>query len=182
MTDTLDNVIPLASSACGKTNSYVVGCQYLQQQMSYAACLHRIKTIDTGKFPSDWSVCDRAGHSCPARSMRREEELAGKSIYFRAREALKAASDAARKWFMPGEARAAVARPARGSRSGGSVLDALGEGGSFADAISAAAAAPATPSVPTPRPVIPIALAGETPLQMARRLKAERDAKATQAA
>lgn len=168
MTDTF---IPIAESANGKTNSYCLQCKKAEQSMNYAACLNRIEVCRVdADVPKDWAVCDQAirfGH-CIANDMRQEEELAGRSLYFRARELLQAATDTARKWFMPGDAKSAPSTRPRPKR--GSMFDALDDAGSFADAITAAA----TPSAP-PKP-LPIALAGETPRQMALRLKAEREA------
>jgi len=118
-------------------------------------------------------VCDQSIRfgQCIAMDMRQEEELAGTSIYFRAREALQSAAAAAVRWFMPGDKKA---KPAAARARSGSVLDALGDTGSLADAISGMGAGASTP--PAAR-VIPIAAtAGETPLQIARRLRAEKQA------
>jgi len=166
--------VPLAESANGRTNSFCLQCKKAEQSMSYAACLNRIETIRAGaNVPKDWNVCDTAigVGQCIARDMRQEEELAGASIYFRAREALQSAASTAMRWFMPGDkkAKTTAARP-------GSVLDALGDVGSFADAISGSAAS--APSAPAARviPITAVAGAGETPLQIARRLRAEQEA------
>ena len=174
MTDT--HYIPMSASADGKTNAYVLQCPAAGQAMNYAACLHRLDALKADEHPRDWAGCRSAqlACQCPAQAMREEEELQGRSLYFRAREAVQAAVATARKWFMPGDAPMPKAMP----RRAGSRLDALAHGGTYADALTAAAGDAATPA--TPRPVIPIAVAmpGETPLQIARRLKAERDAAA----
>jgi hypothetical protein len=173
-----DTLIPFSESANGKTNSFCLQCKKVEQAMNYAACLRRIEVVKSGlDVPKDWAVCDQAVRfgACIANDMRQEEELAGKSLYFRAREAIQAAADAARKWFMPGDAKATPA-PARGRRKSTNALDALDDAGSLADALTAAASAPPARTVPI-KP-LPIAQVGETPLQMARRLKAEREAAA----
>jgi hypothetical protein len=185
MTDTPE-ILPLSASADGKTNAFCHGCPVVQQDMNYAACLNRIAVIEADKkVPADWRVCAdqvRFG-GCPAKIMRGEEELAGKSIYYRARELLQAASDAARRWFMPGDAKPVAApRSTSRRRPSGDAFDALGDAGSFADAINASAGSAtdaSVPAMPTPRPVValPIALVNETPRQMALRLKAQREAR-----
>lgn len=164
MTDTF---IPIAASADGKTNSFCLQCKKAEQSMSYAACLNRIAVVQGDNAPKDWAVCEQAVRHglCIANDMRMEEELAGRSLYFRAREVLQAVTDTARKWFMPGDGTPAARAPRRKTVG----LGDLGDMGSYADALNAAAAAPAEP----PKP-LPVALAGETPLQMARRMAAER--------
>ncbi|MCY1197880.1 hypothetical protein D9M72_92480 [compost metagenome] len=169
MTDT-PSFVPLSESANGKTNSFCLQCKKAEQTMSYAACLNRIEVLRANAAaPKDWNVCEQALRfgQCIARDMRQEEELAGTSIYFRAREAIQSAAAAAARWFMPGDKKV---KPAARS---GSVLDVLGDTGSLADAISGSAAS--VPHTPTAR-VIPIsAVVGETPLQIARRLRAEQE-------
>lgn len=178
---------PLASSADGKLNAYTLTCAPLGQSMNYAACLWRQNVLATPnvKTPADWSGCDQArlNKTCTALLMRSEEVLAGKSIYFRARGIVRQLSDAAREWFRPGAAgtKAPPTRPITmvpTPKPAKSMLDAMGSAGDLADAISAAAK---TPASPPPAPVIapaPVALEGESPLQMARRLAAERSARA----
>ncbi len=203
MTDLVDNdgpLEPLTYSADGKRNSFTLACTPTGQSMNYAACIWRQNVLANPKTitPPDWNVCKEARNEgrCTALIMRKEEELAGKSIYFRCRKALSAASIAAREWIMPKGA--ATSMPHAGSapaarRSAAppalavkpkTMLDAMGSMGDLADALSAAAATPAvTPAAavaaaptapPPPRAPIPTALAGESPLQMARRLHAER--------
>jgi hypothetical protein len=165
---------PLAESASGK-NAHCIMCPDLGQRMNYAACLHRIDAIKQRKAPKDWSTCDRL--TCVARQMRLEEEKAGKSIYFLARELVQTAAAAAQRWvstwsMSPAEKKAARAKPATPK---GDALDALGSVGTYAEAISGMTSTPAAPVAPSaPAKPIPVALPGESPLQMAQRIKRER--------
>lgn len=185
MTDVLLNqetpvIEPVTASADGRRNAYTMGCAALGQSMNYAACLHRQKVLGdkTLKAPADWQGCAEAAKrgNCVALQMREQELLQGRSIYFRAREAVKQMADAARKWFMPSMGKSA---PAKKTSKPASMFDAMGDAGTFADAITAAAA-DKEGHMPLPEKRIPVAIpvaqAGETPLQMARRLAAERAA------
>ena len=165
----------IEASADGKRNAFCHGCAAIQQSMSYAACVNRVTTIqraDKGfdvKVPRDWAECDRAmgRGTCPAVSMRSDEVAAGKSLYFQARATVQAAADAAIKW-VSSWSEAAPAKRAAAPRKPASMLDAMGDAGSFADAINVAS--PSTPAAAPVRPVLPKAILGETPLAMARRL------------
>lgn len=178
---------PIAYSADGKRNSYTLSCTPTGQSMNYAACIWRQKVLDNPKTvtPPDWNTCKEARDAgrCIALQMRQEEELAGKSIYFRCRKALSEASIAAREWIMPGSTTrgGAPRRPAPApAAKPKTMLDAMGSMGDLGDAISAAAATPASPppAVRAPIPIMPVAQSGESPLQMARRIAAERAANA----
>ena len=171
MTDIPAPLVTMDKSADGKTNAFIFGCKPTEQSMHYAACLHRVSAIKAGDpIPKDWSTCEsQVRHcSCPALSMRQEEELAGKSLFYRARDVVQSMAAAASRWFMPGIDIDKVhkQRPKRST----SALDALDDVGTYADALNA----PELAAAPKPRPVIPIAQVGETPLQIARRLQAQR--------
>jgi hypothetical protein len=149
-------------SASGK-NALTLSCTALGQSMSYAACLNRISVVKgSARMPADWAPCNTAlgCRQCVAEKMRDEEIAAGRALYFVARGAVVGAVEAARRWVStwdaPKKPKAARRRDA---------LDALGDAGSYADVVNTTPKAPA---------VIPIARAGETPAQMARRLAAER--------
>lgn len=189
LADTDNALEPLAYSADGKRNSFTLACTPTGQSMNYAACIWRQNVLANPKTitPPDWNVCKQAREEgrCTALIMRKEEELAGKSIYFRCRKTIMAASAAAREWIMP-KGEPYPARPAAAHRAAAapkSMLDAMGSMGDLSDAVSAVARSPdavATAPVKTPdapRPRIVTALAGESPLQMARRLHAERQPK-----
>jgi len=186
MTDSIV-IHPVSASADGKRNAYCLQCKKAEQSMSYAACLNRIAVVRSGAdVPKDWNVCDDAlrFHQCAAQTMRDEEELAGKSIYFVARDLLAAAGDAVRKWFMPGDPK--TSRPApEARRKARSMFDSMGDAGSYADAINGMSAsegaelmgrATTAPAAPVKAVVLPQALPGESPLAMARRLAAQKAA------
>lgn len=186
---------PITASADGKRNAYCLSCEATQQKMSYAACLNRARIIDSGeKYPKDWNGCDRSAgrdkYTCPARAMRIEEEAAGKAIYFVPRGTLATAAATAGRWVVAA-VKKVVNPPAPAPRpKTQSLLDAMGDDGGLAAAVTAAAMNPGTPAAmvtvvaaaaPAPAPVlargpIPRAMPGESPLQMALRLKQEREA------
>jgi hypothetical protein len=170
-----DTSTPIEASTSGK-NAFTLACPAIEQRMSYAACLNRLHAIESdAKVPKDWESCRSAcsARQCPAQHMREDEKTAGKSLFFVAREAIVNASDSARKWIATWNKPANVKKAVGARSSGKSMFDAMGELGSMAEAISGIS----TPATPTPKPVAPAVAArpGETPLQMARRLAAERN-------
>jgi hypothetical protein len=196
MTDTTQppepTVYTIAQSADGSLNSYSLGCTFNGQRMNYAACQHRQTLLDKGdvKVPADWGGCRTAARAgnCVALDLRKEEVLAGKAIYFEPRSWLRAQAEKARRWVNPWEQtqntpKAARPAPAPAPKPATDVFDGLGSN-SYADAINAMARPGTNPPPPAPalRPVAPPnppaaparALPGESPLQMARRLAAER--------
>ena len=185
--DDLTTFEPVSASADGARNMYSLQCDATGQRMNYAACQWRQGVLAKPdiKTPADWNKCaESARHgTCPALLLRKEEELAGKAIYFDDRNIFRKATDAAKRWVsnvtsLPsGITKRDPAVVAR--HTGGSMLDALGDTGSLADAITAAASEPAAPVARViPIAPAPVALAGESPLQMARRIAAERSTSA----
>jgi hypothetical protein len=194
MNDLQDSIIePISASADGTRNRHTMFCETTSQAMSYAACLWRQGVLGgiNIKTPSDWAPCAaaRVADTCPALNMRKEEELAGKAIYFKDRNALRASP----RWgeskvpatFAPASSEGS--RPAARPAPTKSMLDVIGTGGDLADALTAVAReqkTPATlpPATPTSVPVIPrtapvyVSAGDESPLAMARRLAAERRA------
>ena len=191
MTD--ETIEPITASADGTRNAQSLTCPKLGQSMNYAACLWRQSVLSKPdiRTPADWAPCAGAARSneCTALQMRREEELAGRAIYFRDRQ--RAITEARQQWIMPaigrradpGPAAAAPAAPARPAHA----LDALAGAGGYADALSiaakqqASAPAPSTPvaapATPTPAPAAAPALQvlpGESPLDALRRMRAQR--------
>jgi hypothetical protein len=175
---------PISASADGKRNTYSRRCDVVEQVMNYAACLWRqnVLAAPNVKTPSDWACCAAAARNgtCNALNMRREEEIAGKAIYFRDRQQ-PSFVDAARKWAHSswGTVKKAVI-PVASPPKPAAVLDKLGSLGDYSDAISeAVSTAPADAPVAAPVPKLtptqtPVALPGESPLAMARRLHAEK--------
>lgn len=165
----------LAASASGK-NTFAIACPKQGQRMLYAACLSRREKIDNRQdYPKDWSVCDT--NECPARALRAEERAAGKSLYFVAREAFSDAVVATRKWVT------SFVKPQRVKTSApaSDMFAAMGAAADLSGAISIAPKAVAAPATAPRKPTgpIPVALPGETPLQMARRIAAERQSRVT---
>lgn len=176
--ETDSSIVPLADSADGRRNSFTLACTPTGQSMNYAACLWRQGVLANPKTitPPDWDACKQARKEgrCTALAMRQEEELTGKSIYFRCRGALNAAAQAARDWIMPPKTSRTAAAPPPAPIRPKTMLDAMAGAGDFTDAIAAAAKEPAVTAPKLPRAPAPVSIAGETPLQMARRLHAER--------
>lgn len=187
---------PISASADGTRNMYSVQCDAVGQRMNYAACQWRQGVLSKPdiKTPSDWDKCAVAArcNQCPAMQMRKEEEIAGKALYFDDRNVFRKMTDAAKRWAsnvaalpsgmtkISAPAGSAMRRdPVVAARHSGSMLDSMGDMGSLADAVTAAAVAPSATHAPVARVVIPItsvARDGESPLQMARRIAAERSA------
>jgi hypothetical protein len=191
-------IIDIEASADGTRNTYSSRCAAISQVMNYAACLWRqgVLSKPNVKTPTDWDQCRRAaeGGKCNAVSMRREEHLAGKAIYFRERTATRVSAvgnwshssqHIARRPAPLSAPAAPVVKPKKTS-----VLDAMGDAGSYTQAIKAAQVAPVSVQVApvsvqvTPDPVMVVTpaapkqaanlptlqmLPGESPLAFARR-------------
>jgi len=200
---------PVSASADGKRNSYSRRCSIVEQVMNYAACQWRQSVIGHPKVnvPADWTPCVQAGKdgTCPALTMLSEEYMAGKAIYFVERFNPSLPSSTTRRW---GEKAVSVfgsavgATPVAKSKAKPShALDSIADAGDYADAITAYAVTTPTPA-PTPAPKeepasapvrapvalavpkptqapMPVALPGESPLAMARRLHAAKLAAAS---
>lgn len=192
----METIEPITASADGKRNGYTMFCDAKGQRMNYAACLWRQSVLDNPatKIPEDWQSCRTAACSgkCNAKEMRQEELLAGKSIYFQCRETFRKLADVAKEWGVnfvsksSGPVKQSILteppkeifiqpKPVQCA----SALDALSATASLADAITAAAQEQSKPvEVPVlhERVAAKVSsshfepLAGETPLQMARRL------------
>lgn len=190
--NTSEKIEPVTSSTDGRRNSYTVACEITSQSMNYAACLWRLGVMASPKtrIPPDWDVCANARkcNTCPAVAMRDEEMLAGKSIYFVDRTIVRRSPNAG-SWGaskMPAQtyssasvskasAPTAPTAPARKI----DMLEAAGKTGSYADAITEAIKTAAEAPKPvvatvTKAPPVFVPKAGESPLQMARRIALER--------
>lgn len=163
---------PITASADGRRNSYTINCVPTGQSMNYASCLWRQSLLSSSgiKTPMDWNACDKArcSNECPAVGMRQEEILAGKSIYFMERLFARTLTATARKWLSPTSSFSSsfAKKETIAEKPPTSMLDAIGEASSFAEAITTAAS----------KPMMPLSsfYPGESPLQMARRLQAEK--------
>lgn len=198
-------------SVDGKRNMFSMHCGVTEQIMSYAACNWRLDVLKTPnvKTPADWEKCRTACKTgaCVVVGMREQELLLGRSIHFQDRHAGRSTQVARHlpsAWSVaitkgPGQTSVAPVRSAPPPKARpASVLDAMGDTGDFAAAITAAAverpvtpppaptpmptptvAPPRVPETPAPAAPRPTAMPGESPLQMARRIAAERQALAS---
>lgn len=178
-------VLGIEKSASGIENRHIFCCEAQGQHMLYASCIARLGAIDAPnvRVPDDWKSCERHRQHgvCKASVMRQEELLQGKSIYFVSRSELETAAQTMRKFMLPPIPLAPKLKSVKAAKTTGVALDAMGDLGSYADAINAVADVPAkpvfkVPDTPVPSRPMPVALPGETPLQMARRLAAEKAA------
>lgn len=205
----LTEIVPLSSSPDGQLNSYCMRCDLQGQSMHYAACLWRQAVLAKPdiRTPADWAPCREAASAgnCVALMMRKEEEGAEQSIFFRrAHRANQPLVEPKRSWSTgtfgtlknaaTGAATGAPAlvltpapMPAPSPAKPRDAIDALGAAGDYSDAINAMVAdnshvepivvAQPKPAEPAPRPATPVAAqVGESPLAMARRLAALRAA------
>jgi hypothetical protein len=204
MTELAIHTEPPSASADGTRNSHTFFCEFTSQSMNYAACLWRQGVLSKPdiKTPADWSPCLQARNCnrCTALEMSHEEAAAGKAIYFTDRKMPPASivkwgtrkpqthsSITVRKPEGPpirvlSNTTDGIHPPPMGEykrRTGpDSMLDAMGKAGDLAAAISTAdktlPSAPRAAAAPTAP--APVAIPGESPLQMARRIAAARSA------
>jgi hypothetical protein len=203
----LADIVPLSSSPDGQLNSFCMRCDSQEQTMQYSACLWRQAVLNKPdiRTPSDWAPCSEAARhgTCVALMMRKEEEAAEQSIYFRKRHNENhPMAEAKRSWHSSAldtvkktvaaaaTSVAGIARmldtpkPAAAPARPRDAIDALGSAGGYAEAINAMVASGAhttPPPAPVSTPAPPIstlgsAMPGESPLAMARRLAAARAA------
>lgn len=95
----MENTLPTFGperSATGDNAHYLPACQHTQHRPAYCACLHKIEQRKKGRLES-YPECSAAigRKDCPALAMKKEEELAGKAIYFVSRAQLQAEMQAA---------------------------------------------------------------------------------------
>lgn len=179
--------LPITASESGKNAYYLPNCSIVEHVPAYCSCLDKIKRVTTrDKGVARFSECAHAirHKTCKALPLRAEEVLMGKAIYFVSRVAFEASiSDGT----GPDWTRLAAESKQR-RRSPASAAPALSATGGYADAINAAmralpVTAPASVAIPaasTPapivRPIMPASMtvAGESPMQYARRIAAAR--------
>lgn len=114
-----DEIYPVEATLWG-TNAYLFPCDVRGGTQANCICANKVKAFDEKRLGGIIEECVGALRSgtCKAKEMRREEEIAGKAIYFVNRKKLQAANDARdaliraaapAKW---GEKKAAPSRPA----------------------------------------------------------------------
>lgn len=70
-------------------NAYHFDCAVVEHRPTYFVCLHKMKRMtEKGDLPEFYAMCEKAiaGKRCVAVQMRDEELLAGKALYFEARQ------------------------------------------------------------------------------------------------
>lgn len=88
---------PPEHSAGGINTFTVKGCKAVGFTPGYCVCLNKIKAFERDKALTSYPECERAisGRSCPALTMRQEEQTAGKALYFIDRALLREEMDKA---------------------------------------------------------------------------------------
>ncbi|UUZ75565.1 hypothetical protein LP414_28005 [Polaromonas sp. P1(28)-13] len=161
MTEEVTTRLPVTASESGKNAYYLPNCNVVDHVPAYCSCLDKIKQIKAAGRSAfhECSTAARQGR-CKAADMRQEEELKGEALYFVPRAGLTQAEHGGApvpSW----SARMPTPKPKRRDLS-------TNVGGSFADAINEAMKS--LPVAPRPTMPAPTMVAGETPMQFARRL------------
>jgi hypothetical protein len=83
-------------SARGDNAYYIAGCAVVGHAPAYASCLNKIKRVAERTCPSIYSDCKSTinGQGCAATRMQRHEKAEGRALYYVSRAALNAANDA----------------------------------------------------------------------------------------
>ncbi|WKZ86378.1 hypothetical protein N5B55_05330 [Ralstonia pickettii] len=187
-----DSFYPPSASASPSNAFYLRGCDVVQHRPAYCSCLAKIEARQHGGLDSMYAGCSTAiGHkTCPALSMRSEEELAGKAIYFVNRDKLRAFADEQAGQVTPSLSKVSESslkpapRPALKRPAESSIFPTMADG--YAAAINAGIAelnkrTPAPASVPEqPKQVVSLPSMspnpGESMVEFARRMAAQRAA------
>jgi hypothetical protein len=198
-----DTPRPLADSKSGD-NRFIIACVATEQSMLYCSCQARLGAIDSPgvKVPKDWALCGRhrVHGECEAAKMQVKEREAGRALFYVPRNQVGSITGAMpwvgkpRGEALPPAAKRSLPAPAapapKVKPKSTDVADVIGSAGTYADAINIATQEAAKPAVkPSVQPAEPPKafaaprdpgksvwkpLPGETPLQTARRLAAER--------
>lgn len=157
--------LPLSLSADGKRNGLHLACEPEGYRPAYAACLHKLAK----EAPSCLKFC--ASNTCAAAKMRAEEVAAGHAIHFWERPRAPGLIETVKEAVH--EVVGCVVASAAPVLSNPADKSALIDAGDYASALNAALATKPEPETKKPAPTIPPkveAIAGESPLAMARRL------------
>lgn len=170
-----DEIYPINLSAGGINAYYVSDCESAGHRPSYCICLNKIGAYERGALKDSDCITPIQNKICVALKMRKEEELAGKAIYFIHRDKLQAfhnarkiqpqiavATSAKRPMIYPASVLEEQARlsalsgiplgyiPPDKFKPAPKVVKTTPDAGTFADAISAAMREPEAPKTPTP--------------------------------
>lgn len=183
---------PPSASRSGTNAYYLAKCDIAGHAPSYAACLAKLDEIEKGSGKHTSCAVAVGLHRCQAHSMRAEELLQGRALYYVPRETIATNSDKSPAWSVVGRIAAeqgvgittTVPKVATPSIPKPPVANL---GGTYADAINAAMRTlPPSPQVTvTQTPAVaaaaiaqrtpaPAMQPGETPLAYARRVAASR--------
>jgi hypothetical protein len=79
-----DTYYPPAQSAAGTNAYYMDYCAAGGCRPGYAVCLNKVAAVEEGRMPSVFSGCTTAieGKTCPALSMRAQEQLEGRAMFY----------------------------------------------------------------------------------------------------
>lgn len=174
----IDESRTLADSANGKLNAYSHYCTHVMHSKAYATCLHLIDQRKKGRLSILYADCSVAigRKTCPAISMRKQEETAKHALFFRERvrhlgeSFVEKASSLFNKITTPSNAKT--------TKSPVTVKDSFQpDKGGYSDAINNALKSGAKVEVKKEEPkkeVTPVApIAGESLIEMAKRMMAQ---------
>lgn len=86
-------VLPADVSKSGK-NSFYHSCPLLNRRASYAVCLHTIDAAEDGRLPETCECNPHIGRGlCDALAMRKQEQEAGRALFFQERKLATASSE-----------------------------------------------------------------------------------------
>lgn len=184
-----DTFYPPATSGSPSNAHYLAGCHIVQHRPAYCSCLAKIEARQHGSLDNMFAGCSQAivQKTCPALSMKQEEELAGKAIYFISREKLRAFTEQQSGLVSPEHSQPDTTPkpiPSAPKRPASSIFPTGGDG--YAAAINAGLAelnsrTPAPASEPAqPKQVVSLPSLkpnpGESMIDFARRMAAQRAA------
>ena len=160
------------AQSMGGINAYNFGCKPLGFSPGYCVCLNKIMAYERDGDLKTYPDCEKAirNNDCPALAMRKEEQVAGKALYFLDRNILREEMDKHFKNTMP-ELRPAKAAPAVKAATAKQVEQHLTtmptpEIDGYAAAINAAIAQAATEQPKQEEPQAPAPSASEQPKRL----------------
>lgn len=167
--------LPPEVSGDGKRNAFHVSCEVMGHCRPYAACLHLCDERKAGRLDIAYADCSVAigKKRCPALAMRAEETSTGKAIYFieRHRSIGEVIYGAAQELVR--SAVAAVTQPVKSKASSTSSVTDMIDAGDYSTAINVEMKKTGTPAAPVVLVAAVAPIAGESLLDMAKRMMAQ---------
>lgn len=186
MTEQLAAQEPIAASACGKRNAFVLNCPRVGHQRHYAVCLNLIDKRKQGRLDVEYATCSAAigNKACPALGMRKQEKEAGHALFFKERVRAMGDSLMAKAQEVVGDIIGQRKQPKKVAHNNKSTLTDKIENKGYAEVINKVNAAkveakatnkPVVVAVQEPAKPKPVAtpiepLPGESLLEMAKRM------------